>query len=85
MSVSLFHIPVTSRVVQLLKGYDLVFWNFFWGGGRGLISFVPQGLSGMGWLHAENVHAQHARDHNRFSFDTVVECRKKNHLHSVCK
>lgn len=76
MSVSLFHIPVTSRVVQLLKGYDLVFWNFFffWC----LISFVPQGLSGMGWLHTENVHAQHARDHSRFSPIPVME-KKKPH------
>lgn len=35
--------------------------------GVGLISFVPQGLSGMGWLHTVNVHAQHAHDCNRFS------------------
>ncbi len=56
-----------------------------------MISFVPQGLSGMGWLHAENVHAQHARDHNRFSSIPVMkkrkegEKKKKTHLHSVCK
>lgn len=42
-----------------------------------MISFVPQGLSGMGWLHTKNVHAQHARDHNRFSLIPVMEKRKK--------
>lgn len=63
MSVSLFHIPVTSHVVQLLKGYHLVFWIFFFlKGVWGLISSVPEGLSGMGWLHRENVQARHARD-----------------------
>lgn len=64
MSVSPFHIPVTSRVVQLLKGYDLVFWILFGG---------AKFLSGMGWLQAENVHAQHARDHNRFSSIPVLK------------
>lgn len=41
----------------------------------GLISFVPQGLSGMGWLHAQKVHAQHARDQNRFSSIPVMKKR----------
>lgn len=65
MSVSLFHIPVTSCVVQLLKGY-LVFliFFFFFGEEVGLISFVPQGLSGMGRLQTENMNTQHTCGHN---------------------
>lgn len=55
-----------------------------------MISFVPQALSGMGWLHTENVHAQHACDHNRFSSIPVMEKKEQKkkeqkHLHSVCK
>lgn len=42
-----------------------------------MISFVPQALSGMGWLHTENVHAQHACDHNRFSSIPVMEKKEQ--------
>lgn len=38
-----------------------------------VISFMPQALSGMGWLHTENVHAQHACDHNRFTSIPAIE------------
>lgn len=58
---------------------------FFFGGGwvrgggwGGLISFVPQGLSGMGWLHTTNVHALHARDHSRLSSIPVMKEKKRN-------
>lgn len=37
----------------------------------GLISFVPQALSGMGWLHAENKRA-HAREANHFSAEKGI-------------
>lgn len=55
---------------------------------------MPQALSGMGWLHTKNVHAQHACDHDCFSSVTVMKKvgkrnRKKKkehtHLHSLCK
>lgn len=43
----------------------LSFFSFLRGGG--LISFVPEGLSGIGWLDTANVHAQHARDRRHFT------------------
>lgn len=45
--------------------------------GGGTISFVPEALSGMGWLHTKNVHAQHACDHNRFGSIPAMEQKKK--------
>lgn len=72
MSVYLFHIPVTSHVVQLLKGNDLVFWNF-WGLDKFCASrSVWDGMA----AHTENVHAQHARDHSRSGLIPVM---KKEH------
>lgn len=56
-----------SKGTILYFGILYFFWWWWWGVGVGLISFVPQGLSGMGWLHTVNVHAQHAHDCNRFS------------------
>lgn len=62
------HKPCGATAQRVRVGILEIFW--------GLISFVPQGLSGMGWLHTENVHAQHARDHNRFN---SIPVKKKEH------
>lgn len=67
VSISYSSHRLCGATAQRVRFCILEFFIFFGGGGVGLISFVPQGLSGMGWLHTVNVHAQHAHDCNRFS------------------
>lgn len=78
-------------MVQLLKRYNLVFRIFFSGGGGGLISFVPQGLSGIGWMHTKSL-LNMLRTTIVFSFIPVMPNKKEHrkekefkHLRSVCK
>lgn len=72
MSISYSSHMLCGAIAQRIRFGILDFFFWKWGG---LISFVPQALSGMGWLHTENVHAQHACDHNRFS--STPEGREK--------
>lgn len=44
---------------------------------RCLISFMPQALSGMGWLHTNNVNAKHACDHDYFSSIPIMKKYEK--------